>query len=207
MPAKRKDEEGLAEPPTKRRSLRLAAATPAEILEAVVPVVSKPRAPRTKLTADVPLSAPPADAFLEGQQFPQDFPTLSSTGEPVNLVELTQTQGAVIFLYPRASTPGCTQQACFFRDSHPDFQKAGYTVYGLSRDSVNAQTKFKEKHKMGFELISDVDGHFVKAFGLGKGDKGVARSVVVIKKGGMIVLIKKAGPKPTLEAALEAIKA
>jgi peroxiredoxin Q/BCP len=70
----------------------------------------------------------------------------------------------VLFFYPKAGTPGCTKQACAFRDSIKVIRDQGALVYGISADDVTSQKKFHDEHKMTFDLISDADGKIIKMY-------------------------------------------
>lgn len=70
----------------------------------------------------------------------------------------------VLFFYPKAGTPGCTKQACAFRDSIKVIRDKGAMVYGISADDVAAQKKFHDEHKMTFDLLSDADAKIIKSY-------------------------------------------
>jgi peroxiredoxin Q/BCP len=72
----------------------------------------------------------------------------------------------LVYFYPKASTPGCTAQACSLRDSIADLKTAGVTVVGVSHDKPAAQKKFKEKNQLPFTLVADQEGAVIKAFGV-----------------------------------------
>ena len=71
----------------------------------------------------------------------------------------------VLYFYPKAGTPGCTKQACAFRDSIKPMRKLGAEVYGISTDSIKDQAQFHEEHSLIFDLLSDEDGKVTKQFG------------------------------------------
>lgn len=73
----------------------------------------------------------------------------------------------VLYFYPKSGTPGCTKQACAFRDGIDAVRKTGAEVYGISRDSVKRQRAFKAKHRLPFTLLADADGKVIKAYGAG----------------------------------------
>lgn len=106
-----------------------------------------------------------------------------------NIVNLTDFSGkpVVLFFYPRADTPGCTIEACGFRDHFAKLQKAGVVVLGISRDTVKAQKKFAEKYDLQYPLLADADQAIVNRFELvkqktmyGKPVTGVERTTFVI---------------------------
>lgn len=87
---------------------------------------------------------------------------LNESGQPVDLGKLTGT--VLVYFYPKADTPGCTKQACSLRDAYS--QLTGVQIFGVSRDSVEAQQKFKLKYQLPFTLLADKDGTVAKAFGV-----------------------------------------
>lgn len=122
----------------------------------------------------------------------------------VTLSELTKDKGVVIFLYPRANTPGCTKQACGFRDNYDEFTKAGFDVYGMSYDKPKSQKNWKIKYSLPYSLLTDEQGVAIKAFGASKAPKGIIRSHIVIKKGGEVLDVQnKISPNDSFTSALE----
>jgi peroxiredoxin Q/BCP len=116
----------------------------------------------------------------------EDFTLQNQDGVPVSLHAFTQSP-VVLFFYPRADTPGCTLESCGFRDIFEQFQKAGIVVLGISRDTVKAQKKFKDKYSLPYDLLADPDMVLINRFGLlkdksmyGKLVKGVERTTLVI---------------------------
>lgn len=103
-------------------------------------------------------------------------------------------QRYVMFFYPRAMTPGCTQESCDFRDSYSEFDDAGYEVVGVSPDPPSRNKKFIEKEGLNFDLLSDEDLDLAKSLGAwgekslyGKVTKGLIRSTFVINEDGEVV--------------------
>ncbi|KIW31628.1 hypothetical protein, variant 2 [Cladophialophora immunda] len=131
-------------------------------------------------------------------------------GTSVTVKELLEKSGAgiVIFTYPKASTPGCTNQACLFRDNYAPITGASLAVYGLSTDSPKANTTFATKQKLPYQLLCDPNATLTSAIGMKKPGPGksTTRGVVVIDKQGTLRLWEQAGPAKTLEAVLEYIK-
>ena len=105
----------------------------------------------------------------------------------------------VVYFYPKASTPGCTAEACSLRDNYDRFLAAGYNVVGISRDSVKAQKNFSDKNALPFPLLSDSDASIIKAFGAwgekklyGKTYEGILRKTFIFnEKGELIEIIDK----------------
>ena len=102
-------------------------------------------------------------------------------------------QKVILYFYPAASTPGCTTQACDFRDNMASLQGAGYVVLGLSKDKLPALQKFAENENLGFPLLSDEDLTVHNAYGAfgeksmyGKTVMGVIRSTFVVDKNGVL---------------------
>ncbi|KAG6875926.1 hypothetical protein C0993_006778, partial [Termitomyces sp. T159_Od127] len=115
-------------------------------------------------------------------------------GEDVDIARLGDEKGVVLFLVPKADTPGCTNQACGFRDIYPDFSSLEYAVYCLSADSPTAQSRWQTKKELPYPLISDPKRVLVGALGAGEGGK-TKRSHFIFEKGGML-LEKKIPVKP-----------
>jgi len=106
--------------------------------------------------------------------------------EDVNVAELVKDKGLVLFLVPKADTPGCTRQACGFRDAHADFEKHNVHVFCLSSDKPAAQAKWQAKHTLPYSLLSDPERVLIKALGAGEGGK-TQRSHFIFEKGGKLV--------------------
>jgi peroxiredoxin Q/BCP len=89
-----------------------------------------------------------------------DFTLYSAAGERVTLSELTNRtkRSVVVFFYPKDDTPGCTAEACGFRDLYEEFARAGSEVVGISSDSIASHQNFVGKHKLPMQLLSDPDG-------------------------------------------------
>lgn len=102
----------------------------------------------------------------------------------------------VLYFYPKDNTPGCTTEACEFRDFNKDIQKMGVTIIGVSKDSPASHQKFKEKHNLNFLLLSDTEQELMKAFGvwqkkkmMGKEYMGTVRSTFIIDGAGKILKV------------------
>ncbi|MGP9017403.1 peroxiredoxin [Streptomyces sp. BR1] len=98
-----------------------------------------------------------------------DFELPDETGTPRSLSGLLAQGPAVLFFYPAAFTPGCTAQACHFRDIAGEFRALGAQPVGISADSVERQAEFTEKHSFGYPLLSDPDGAVRERFGVKRG--------------------------------------
>ena len=133
-----------------------------------------------------------------GQKAP-DFTLPTDQGSEVSLQGLLEEseKGAVVYFYPKASTPGCTTEDCDFRDSLNSLKSAGYAVVGISPDKMPALEKFRDKQELNFPLASDPEREVMSAWGAygeknsyGRLVKGVIRTTVVVGKDGKVVLAK-----------------
>ena len=122
------------------------------------------------------------------------FTLTSADGSTVSLEDFSG-QHVIVYFYPKASTPGCTTQACDFRDSLESLKAAGYQVLGVSPDPVSDLKKFVEKEELSFPLLSDEDHAVAEAYGAwgekknyGKVYEGLIRSTVVVDAGGTVKL-------------------
>lgn len=104
-------------------------------------------------------------AIQVGDRAP-DFSLPAQTGETITLSQFLGKQPVVLYFYPKDDTPGCTIEACAFRDSYEAFQGAGAAVIGVSSDSVDSHKTFAEKYSLPFALVSDRDGALRKAYGV-----------------------------------------
>ncbi|HUP02884.1 MAG TPA: thioredoxin-dependent thiol peroxidase [Bryobacteraceae bacterium] len=137
---------------------------------------------------------------------------LTDTGEKFKLSDL-KGQRVVLYFYPRADTPGCTTEACEFRDSIQAFARKGAAVVGVSPDTPEAQAKFKKKYNLPFTLLADEEKAAAEAYGVwreknmyGKKSMGIVRSTFLIGADGKIEKIyshvKAAGHAPKVLEAL-----
>lgn len=123
-----------------------------------------------------------------------DFTLPTADGGSVTLSDL-RGRRVIVYFYPAASTPGCTKEACDFRDSLASLQSAGYAVVGISPDPVDALVRFAQAESLTFPLASDVDRTTLEAWGAwgektlyGKTVTGVVRSTVVLDEAGVVTL-------------------
>ncbi|MCY3562803.1 MAG: thioredoxin-dependent thiol peroxidase [Acidimicrobiia bacterium] len=119
-----------------------------------------------------------------------DYTLLDQDRNPVSLSDFSG-QRVVVFFYPKAMTPGCTAEACDFRDSYEEFLAAGMAVVGLSPDPPEALAEFREKEGLPFPLLSDADHKMAEAFGAwgvkklyGRETVGLIRSTFVLGSDG-----------------------
>lgn len=100
----------------------------------------------------------------EGDAAP-DFSAATSGGGKISLAEF-KGKNVILYFYPKDDTPGCTKEACAFRDHFSEFKKRGAVVLGVSTDPVKSHDKFVEKFKLPFTLIADEDKQIVRAYGV-----------------------------------------
>lgn len=139
-----------------------------------------------------------------------DITLNDQNAEPVSLYEFTGKMAVVIYFYPKDDTPGCTAEACGFRDQYEDFEQAGARVIGISSDSVKSHKKFAEKHNLNFTLLSDPKKEAQRAFGVKRNLFGLlpGRVTFVFNKEGRLVKEFNSSLYATkhIEEALEALK-
>ncbi|SEE12095.1 peroxiredoxin [Streptomyces sp. TLI_105] len=99
----------------------------------------------------------------------EDFTLPDETGAPRSLTGLLSEGPVVLFFYPAALTPGCTAEACHFRDLAAEFRDVGALPVGISSDGVERQQEFAERHSLGYPLLSDADGAIRERFGVKRG--------------------------------------
>lgn len=131
---------------------------------------------------------------LETGDAAPDFTLTAADGSTISLADY-RGQKVILYFYPKASTPGCTTQACDFRDSLASLQGAGYQVLGVSPDPVSALSKFTEAEGLTFPLLSDEDHAVAESYGAwgekknyGRVSEGLIRSTVVIDEDGKVQL-------------------
>jgi peroxiredoxin Q/BCP len=139
-----------------------------------------------------------------------DFTLHDDAGQSVTLSQY-RGQRVVIFFYPKDDTPGCTTQACGFRDNHQALIAAGAVVLGISPDDVKSHAKFKQKFNLPFPLLADTDHAVCEAYGVwgeksmyGKKYMGVTRSHFVVGTDGTLVDVQiKVSPEESVSRALK----
>ncbi|HSG82538.1 MAG TPA: thioredoxin-dependent thiol peroxidase [Gemmatimonadota bacterium] len=141
-----------------------------------------------------------------------DFQLDSDTGDAIRLSGL-RGKKVILYFYPKDDTPGCTTEACEFRDRVPDIQRVGAVVLGVSPDSVKSHQKFRSKYELPFVLLSDPDHTVADAYGAwgekkmyGKTYEGVLRTTYVIDEGGIVEeIFGKVKPKGHGDAVLQVL--
>ncbi|MBX6394442.1 MAG: thioredoxin-dependent thiol peroxidase [Alicyclobacillaceae bacterium] len=146
-------------------------------------------------------------AIEVGQQAP-DFSLPTGTGETVTLSGL-RGRTVVLYFYPKDDTPGCTKEACGFRDLHDEFTRAGAVILGVSTDPPSSHVRFANKYQLPFPLLSDVDASVSSAYGVykeknvyGKKSMGIERTTFLIDREG---IVRKIYPKVKVEGHMEQV--
>ena len=135
-----------------------------------------------------------SDWVEEGQTAP-DFTLAADDGSTVKLSSLHGTP-VVLYFYPKDDTPGCTTEACNFRDRQSELKKAGARVFGISPDSLESHGQFRDKFSLNFPLLSDPDHKVADKYGAwreknmyGKKSMGIQRSTFVIDREGKVAKV------------------
>ncbi|EQA61881.1 peroxiredoxin [Leptospira alexanderi] len=145
-----------------------------------------------------------------------NLPTISlesTEGKNVKLPEDIAGSWTLLYFYPKDDTPGCTKQACSYRDNIGEFKKIGAKVYGVSLDNLDSHGNFIQKYSLNFPLLSDPDHKLSEALGVygdqewkGKVFKGLSRDSFLISPNGKIQKVwRKVDPTTTVEETLQEI--
>jgi peroxiredoxin Q/BCP len=136
-----------------------------------------------------------------------DFTLPATTGENISLKQFKGKKTVILYFYPKDSTPGCTREACDFRDHAAELEQHKAVILGVSTDSLESHQHFKEKQKLPFPLLSDPDATVSKMFGVykqknlyGKKSMGIERTTFVIDRTGRIAQIY---PKVKVEGHIQ----
>lgn len=136
----------------------------------------------------------------EGDSLPE-FTASNQEGETVSSENISN---ALIYFYPKASTSGCTKQACNFRDNIKDFENAGITVYGVSTDTVEEQKEFHDNNDLNFDLLADPDHEVAEKFGVFRKMLRVAeRTTFHVKDGEIVKVFEKVDPEEHINEVLD----
>lgn len=141
------------------------------------------------------------------------FRTTDENGKEVALKDF-QGKTVVLYFYPKADTPGCTKEACGFRDTYKKIEKTGAVLAGISADTAGAQKKFQDKFSLPFMLLADAEKKIANQFGVvkeknmyGRKVMGIARTTFVIGPDGKIKhIFKNVKPEGHAEEVLEYLK-
>ncbi len=120
--------------------------------------------PKSKRSGPLKLKSKSKLKLQEGDPAPQ-FSARASSGGVVSLADL-KGRNVILYFYPKDDTPGCTREACAFRDRFADFTKREVTILGVSVDPLKSHARFVEKHKLPFTLLADEDRKIVQAYGV-----------------------------------------
>ncbi|HEV7990050.1 MAG TPA: thioredoxin-dependent thiol peroxidase [Candidatus Binataceae bacterium] len=153
---------------------------------------------------------------MEGRKAPP-FELSDGGGKTVSLKELLGRGNLVLYFYPKDLTPGCTVEACDFRDTAARLKAAGAQVVGVSADSPDSHRKFTDKHTLNFPLLSDADNRVTRLYGVykkkslyGREFMGIERTTFVIDRAGVIrrvfPKVKVAGHANAVVEALKALR-
>jgi peroxiredoxin Q/BCP len=144
-------------------------------------------------------------------------PDFSATTDGGGKVKLSDFKGknVILYFYPKDDTPGCTKEACGFRDAKPNFSKAKAVVLGVSKDSVARHDKFRDKYDLNFPLLSDEDGKICEKYGTwiekslyGRKYMGIDRATFLIDSTGVVRNVwRKVKVPGHVEEVLAALKA
>lgn len=131
------------------------------------------------------------DTLKEGDKVP-DFTSKDQEGKTVSLSDY-RGKKLILFFYPRANTPGCTDEVCNLRDHYAELKNRGYELLGVSADSAKKQSNFKKKFNLPFPLLADEDKTVVNAFGvwgpkkfMGREFDGIHRITFIINENGVV---------------------
>jgi len=148
-------------------------------------------------------------ALQPGDQAPA-FSLPDGNGNVVNLSDF-RGQRVVLYFYPRDNTPGCTKEACSFRDAYVNYQNQSVAVLGVSTDDAKSHTKFTAKHNLPFPLLTDADGSMATSYDsyglkkfMGKEYMGIRRTTFIIGPDGTIEKVyKKVKPEAHADQVLD----
>jgi peroxiredoxin Q/BCP len=151
-------------------------------------------------------------ATLKEGDIAPDFTAKDQNGKTVSLAGF-KGKNIILYFYPKDDTPGCTAEACDFRDNYQSLLGKGFEVIGVSTDDEKSHKKFESKYSLPFTLIADADKHIVEAYGVwveksmyGKKYMGTARTTFIIDKDGLIKkVIDKVDTKNSSQQVLDLV--
>jgi peroxiredoxin Q/BCP len=138
-----------------------------------------------------------------------DFKLTDQNGNEFDSASVKGKQNLVIYFYPKNFTPGCTKEACSFRDSYEDFKSLGATVIGVSSDSKKSHERFAKKYNLPFVLLSDENGKVKRKFGVKNNLLGLlpGRETYVVDKNGIVIYVfNSINAERHIKKALEALQ-
>lgn len=147
----------------------------------------------------------------EGEKAP-DFTAKDQKGDDISLSDFSG-KDVILYFYPKDDTPGCTAEACSFRDNYQSLLSQGFEVLGVSTDDEKSHQKFVAKYSLPFPLISDIDKKIVESYGVwveknmyGKKYMGIARKTFIISKEGIIrKIISKVDTKNSSQQVIDSL--
>jgi peroxiredoxin Q/BCP len=122
-----------------------------------------------------------------GDKLP-DFEGVLTSGEKLNSKNLLG-KWVVLFFFPKAFTPGCTNEVCSINNNIENLKKLGVEIFGISKDNLSTQRRFKEKYNLKYELIADESGDIIRSFGISKKTGSAERKTFIINPDGKIAHI------------------
>ncbi len=147
--------------------------------------------------------------MLEVGEKAPDFKVTTTQGDSVKLSDFVGKKNLVLFFYPKDDSPGCTREACYFRDTKAEFEKRNAVILGVSLDTEASHQRFQEKHSLNFPLISDKGKALSRMFGVLRlgGLLLLKRVTFVIDRDGLIrkVIRSETNMHTHVDAALEAL--
>ncbi len=149
--------------------------------------------------------------MLEKRSKAPAFTLMDQNGDLVSLSDYDN-QTIVLYFYPKDDTPGCTTQACSYRDHKEEFDKRNVEVIGVSKDDIKSHIRFKEKYNLNFPILSDPDTNVVQRYGVWQeknrfGNKymGIVRTTFIIRNGIIEEIFENVDPKTDVDLVLNAI--
>jgi peroxiredoxin Q/BCP len=139
----------------------------------------------------------------------QAFTAVDQNGEKFDASNYIGKKPLVIYFYPKDFTPGCTKEACSFRDRYEDFQELGAEVIGISGDNENSHKRFAKKYNLPFTLLSDIKGRLRNQFGVKKSLLGLIpgrETFIFDKKGKLVQRFNSLSAEPHIRKALKTLK-
>ena len=150
-----------------------------------------------------------SDGALKVGEPAPDFSLSAADGTSVSLADFRDKQAVVLYFYPKDDTPGCTKEACAFRDLSAEFAAKGAVILGVSPDSAESHLKFRDKFHLPFPLLADPDHAVAERYGVWKEKKnygrtymGIERTTVVIARDGQV---KKVFPRVRVDGHAEQV--
>ena len=162
---------------------------PAPVVASHAPVAAPAPTPAPSPAAGLTVSSPARTAMIaEGEAAPS-FRATTHDGRSVASDGGARSRVLVLYFYPRDETPGCTREACSFRDAFSAYNEAGADIVGVSTDPGEAHRGFAQHHQLPFGLIADTDGRLAGAFGVPVSSGYTARTTVVIGRDGHVARV------------------